>query len=113
MKKMVQSIWNKHLSLISGPKHSIGSGILGRVLRTYYYLTCPGRVFVPPLDDLTLIFEEEREDSDQSKEADSLCVYMGCLNLQACFEVAISLSHFFDYSKYVALGYIGIHHPYQ
>ena len=46
--KMGKLIWNKQLSLISGPWHSIGSGISGRVLRAYY-LTCPGRVFVPPL----------------------------------------------------------------
>ena len=48
IKKMAQFIWNKQLSLISGPWHSIVWGILGRVLRTYY-LTCPGQVFVPPL----------------------------------------------------------------
>ena len=46
-KNVKLSIWKKQLSLISGPLHSIGSGISGRVLRTYY-LTCPGRVFVPP-----------------------------------------------------------------
>ena len=46
-KKMAQFLWNKQLSLISGPWHSIRSGISGRVLLTYY-LTCPGRVFVPP-----------------------------------------------------------------
>ena len=43
IKNMAQLIWNKQLSLISGQLYSIGSGILGRVLRTYY-LTCPGRV---------------------------------------------------------------------
>ena len=48
IKKMAQLIWNKQLSLISGPWYSIGLGISGRVLRTQN-LTWPGRVFVPPL----------------------------------------------------------------
>ena len=34
-KKMALLIWNKQLSLISGPCHSIALGISGRVLRTY------------------------------------------------------------------------------
>ena len=41
-------------SWISGPWHSIGLGISGRVLRTYY-LTCPGRVLVPPLNVTPLL----------------------------------------------------------
>ena len=48
IKKMTQVIWNKQLSLISGPWHSIRSGVSGPVLLAYY-LTRPGRVFVPPL----------------------------------------------------------------
>ena len=41
-------ICNIQLTLISGPWYSMGSGMLGQVLHTYY-LTGSGHVFVPPL----------------------------------------------------------------
>ena len=53
---MTHSICNKQFTLISGPWYSIESGISDQVLRTYY-LTCPGRVFVPPLIPDALMFD--------------------------------------------------------
>ena len=54
---MAHWMWDKQLTLISGPWHSIRSGISDRVWRTYY-LTYPSssRVYVPPLTSAYIIW---------------------------------------------------------
>ena len=49
LQKPAQWIRNKQISFLTGRWHSIGSGIWGRVLRTYYLtFPGPGRMFIIP-----------------------------------------------------------------